>query len=236
MKFFNLNINQLKSFAKVGKPAALGSIQGYDDLKSIVLRALESEGSQNILFIGPPASSKTMFLMGIQDIRKDAIYFDSANTTNRILDVLEEKRPKIILADEIDKMSRSWQERLLGFLESGRVDVERQKKQYHFEIKGAKVFATANDLSRISKPLQSRFMKLFLKRYTEEEFLNVAEKVLPKLSPSIARYIGAKVWGEQGDIRNVIQVGKLVKRDDGPEQIGTIIQTIMKYGQEAQEK
>jgi len=34
------------------------------------------------------------------------VYFDGSNTTNRILDVLEDKRPKIICIDELDKMPR----------------------------------------------------------------------------------------------------------------------------------
>jgi len=98
--------------------------------------------------------------MGIQEMRKDAVYFDGTNTTNRILDVLEQERPKIILIDEIDKAPKFLQNCILNFMESGKVDVEQQRKQYHFEIKGAKIFATANDLSRSSKPLQSRFRTL----------------------------------------------------------------------------
>ena len=74
-------------------------------------------------------------------------------------------------------------------MESGRVKVDQQKKQYDFEIKGAKVFATANDISRLSKPLQSRFRKLFLPRYTEEQFLDVSEKVLSNTSPSMPKGI-----------------------------------------------
>jgi replication-associated recombination protein RarA len=186
MRFLHL-FDKSSDFDKV-----FNRIQNYQDLKDIVKRALDAEDNYNLLFIGPPASSKTLFLQGILEIRKDAIYFDGSNTTNRILDVLEEKRLKIILLDELDKMGRSWQNQLLSFMESGRVDVEQQRKQYHFEIKGAKVFATANDISRLSKPLQSRFMKLFLSKYTDQQFLDVSEKVLTKLSPSIARYIGSK--------------------------------------------
>ncbi len=63
--------------------------------------------------------------MGILDIRKDRVYFDGSNTTNRILDVLEEKRPKIILLDELDKMGKFWQNQLLNFMEYGRVDAAR---------------------------------------------------------------------------------------------------------------
>jgi Holliday junction DNA helicase RuvB len=224
MKFFHHLLNKHSTSDSFPK------VQGYEDLKGIVSRALDAEYNYNLLLIGPPASSKTLFLMGIINIRKDAIYFDGSNTTNRILDVLEEKRPKIILLDELDKMGRSWQNQLLNFMASGRVDVEQQRKHYHFEIKGAKVFATCNEINRLSKPLQSRFRKIFLPSYTEEQFLNVSEKVLSKTSPSIARYIGAIVWRHQGDIRDVISIGKLVRKNDGPEEIAEIIGTITKYG------
>ena len=95
-------------------------------------------------------------------------------------------------------------------MESGHVKVDMQKRQYEFEIKGAKVFSSANEIKRISAPLQSRFSKLFLHKYTEEEFLNVSEKVLTRLSPSIARYIGARVYENNGYIRDAISIGRLV--------------------------
>ena len=101
--------------------------------------------------------------------------------------------------------------------------------RYDFEIKGVKVFASCNEINKLSKPLQSRFRKLLLPRYTETQFLHVSEKVLPKLGSSLTRYIGARVW-KQGDIRDVINVGRLVRKSDGPEQIVEIIKTLMKYG------
>src|SRR5262249_51530058 len=97
----------------------------------------------------------------------------------------------------------------------------------------AKVFATCNEINRLSKPLQSRFRKLFLPRYTDEQFLDVSEKVLPKLSSSLARYIGANVWKNDGDIRDLISIGKLVRRIDGPEEITVIIGTITKFGDQS---
>src|SRR5215467_13639454 len=189
------------------KQTGFDNIQGYDDIKNIVRRALDSEDNYNLLFTGPPASAKTLFLLGILQRRK-GVYFDGSNTTNRILDVLEEERPKVICIDELDKMSRQFQNQLLNFMGSGRVKVDQVQKQYDFEIKGAKVFATSNDISRLSKPLQSRFRKLFLPRYTEEQFLDVSEKVLSKTSQSIARYIGSNVWRHQGDIRDCISIEK----------------------------
>ncbi len=168
-------------------------------------------------------------------MRKDGVYFDGSNTTNRILDVLEQERPKVICIDELDKTPRTFQNQLLNFMESGRVKIDQQKKQFDFEIKGAKVFATCNEISRLSKPLQSRFRKLFLPRYTEEKFLDVSEKVLPKLSSSLVTYIGANVWNNGGDIRDVISIGKLVRKSDGPKEIELIIKTMMKYAVDGRE-
>jgi replication-associated recombination protein RarA len=233
-------LNKLTHIAQVFsfQPAnnSFENIHGYDDVKELVRRALDAEEKYCLLFIGSPASGKTLFLQGILDITKDGIYFDATNTTNRILDVLKEKRPKIICIDELDKMSRPFQNQLLNFLESGHVKVDQQRRSYDFVIKGAKVFASANDINRLSKPLASRFRKLFLSKYSESQFLNVAEKVLPKLSSGVARYIGKQIWDSGGDIRDVIAAAKLVRRSDGPDEIAGIISTISKYGVEVEEK
>ena len=85
------------------------------------------------------------------------MYFDGLNSTNRILDVLQENRPKIMCIDELDKMPRQFQEKLLSFMESGHIKVDQMRKQYDFKIKGAKVFAACNEITRLSRPLQSRF-------------------------------------------------------------------------------
>ncbi|MFY9797397.1 MAG: hypothetical protein WBF33_22780 [Candidatus Nitrosopolaris sp.] len=105
-------------------------------------------------------------------------------------------------------MSRQFQEKLLNFMESGHIKVDQMRKKYDFQIKGAKVFAACNEITRISRPLQSRFRRLHLPRYSEEQFLEVSAKVLPKLK--ISHVIGKTVWDQRGDIRDVISIGKLV--------------------------
>ncbi|MGB8933730.1 MAG: ATP-binding protein, partial [Candidatus Nitrosopolaris sp.] len=180
------------------KEIGFEKIQGYDDIKHIVRRALDAEDNYNLLFIGPPASAKTLFLLGILESR-EGVYFDGSNTTNRILDILKEKRPKIICIDELDKMPRQFQDKMLNFMESGHIKVDQIRKQYDFKIKGTKVFAACNEITRLSRPLQSRFRRLHLPPYTEEQFLEVSTKVLPKLK--IAHVIGQAVWDQRGDIR-----------------------------------
>jgi replication-associated recombination protein RarA len=209
------------------KEIEFDNIHGYDDIKDVVRRALGAEDNYNLLFVGPPASAKTLFMLGILECRK-GVYFDGSNTTNRILDVLEEKRPKIICIDELDKMPRQFQDKLLSFMESGHIKIDQMRKQYDFQVKGAKVFAACNEITKLSKPLQSRFRCLHLPPYTEEQFLEVSAKVLPKLK--IAHVIGKTVWDHGGDIRDVISIGKLVRKNDGPEEVEQILATMIKYG------
>jgi|SRR5215469_6034890 len=84
------------------KEIEFNNIHGYDDIKNIVRRVLDAEDNYKLLFVGLPASAKTFFLLGILESKK-GVYFDGSNTTNRILDVLDEKRPKIICIDELAK-------------------------------------------------------------------------------------------------------------------------------------
>lgn len=121
-------------------------------------------------------------------------------------------------------------------MESGRVKVTQMKRQYDFEIKGVKVFASCNEINRLTKPLQSRFMKIFLPRYTEEQFIAVSQKVLSKLKNELASYIGRLVFSKGGDIRNVISIWKLVKKSGGPAEIEQIMDIMTRYGTEEQEQ
>jgi hypothetical protein len=59
--------------------------------------------------------------------------------------------------------------------------------------------------------------------------LEVSAKVLPKLK--IAPVIGKAVWEQRGDIRDVISIGKLVRKNDGPEEVEQILATTIKYGE-----
>jgi hypothetical protein len=81
--------------------------------------------------------------------------------------------------------------------------------------------------------LQSRFRKLFLPKYSEQQFVEVAIKVPPKIGENLARYIGYIVFQNNGDIRDVLSVEKLLRRNDSPEDVNGIIKTLLKYGKES---
>jgi ATP-dependent Lon protease len=57
------------------------------------------------------------------------------------------------------------------FLESGRVKIDQKNLQLDFELKACKVFATANEVNKLSAPLRTRFRRLHLPKYTKEQFL-----------------------------------------------------------------
>lgn len=118
-------------------------------------------------------------------------------------------------------------------MENGHVKVDQKNCQYDFELQGLKVFATSNDLAKLSKPLQSRFRRLHLPRYTKEQFIDVSVSVCSKLKEEIAEMIGEQVYANKGDIRDVISISKLIRKHDGPEEIAEIMKTLTKYGDDA---
>jgi len=62
--------------------------------------------------------------------------------------------------------------------------------------------------------------------------VNGREKVIAEaLKLKIARVIGEAVWDQRGDIRDVISIGKLVRKNDGPEEVEKILSTMIKYGE-----
>jgi hypothetical protein len=82
--------------------------------------------------------------------------------------------------------------------------------QYDFEIKSAKVFATCNEINGLSKPLQSRFRRLHLPKYSREQFLQIAVKVCPKLSGETALINYRRDMGTAGNHQRCdksVQVG-----------------------------
>jgi hypothetical protein len=100
---------------------------------------------------------------------------------------------------------------------------------FSFLFNTANAIAACNDITRLSRPLHSRFRRLHLAPYTEEQFLEVSVKVFPKFK--IAHVIGKAVSDQGGDIRDVISIGKLVRKNDGPEEVVKIFRTMTKYAE-----
>jgi DNA replicative helicase MCM subunit Mcm2 (Cdc46/Mcm family) len=91
-------------------------IEGLDDIKEMLFRALESSERAHTLLTGRPTSAKSLFMLQIEEFLGHRVYFaEGASTTKAGLQkfVSENPHKEIIIIDEIDKMPLKDQECLL---------------------------------------------------------------------------------------------------------------------------
>jgi Holliday junction DNA helicase RuvB len=213
-------------------------VYSYDDLKINLYRAIESEHNVNVLLIGPPATSKTLFIRCLYENLKNCIYIDVANASGRgIMDNLSSNRnTKYILLDEVDKLKKNEQSVLFNLLETGEINVNLKSEKIKFKMNNPIVFGTSNSKERLTKPLFSRFQSYFLPEYTDEEFILVSENLLLSkfhFSSFVSDMIAQRLlsYGSK-DIRKVLQIAKLIKPTDGQKEVVSIIDTFLKYQSE----
>jgi SpoVK/Ycf46/Vps4 family AAA+-type ATPase len=89
-------------------PRGFDKIDGFEDIKKIVRAAIFDSKRHGILFLGPPACAKTLFLEAVIEEAGEGLYFDGTNTTNKILDVLNEEKPNIVCIDEPPRFPMSF--------------------------------------------------------------------------------------------------------------------------------
>ena len=132
----------------------------------------------NILYNGSPAAAKTMILKTIMQKFPDQCYFfDFSLTTGKgFIQLLINKRnseksisnrmpgkkskQNILLINEIDKIKPlSDLNVLLDLLDGRTIDKVVFKKEYHIRFdEGLRVFATCNNLDKLSEAIRSRFL------------------------------------------------------------------------------
>jgi replication-associated recombination protein RarA len=209
------------------------SIFGYSDIKKLLMRAIVSRESISILLCGPPASSKTVFLMEMMKGLDNTCYIDCTNTTGAgLVDKLFNSTINYLLLDEVEKMSKRDQNVLLNVIETGMLVETKVSKTRSKQMKSLKVFATTNNVDALSPPLRSRFMEFHLPEYTFDQFCEISRRLLSKRfghSDQVADEIAAAVWNEMQskDIRNVLTIAKLVHSIDD---VSWLVQTFRKYG------
>lgn len=189
-------------------------IYGCDDIKKLFRMALESSRTCSILLTGPPASAKTLFLQSLMNL-SNSCFIDCSNATKSgIVDYIFENKPKYLLLDELDKLSRKDQTALLNLIETGMVSETKYNKTRTMEIK-ASVYATSNSIERIIPPLQSRFLIVRLKGYTYEEFCQITIRLLTSakynVDEEIATTTANVAWYVSRNIRDSIKIGMMAK-------------------------
>lgn len=209
------------------------NIVGYTDIKKLLLKSVISKEPVSILLTGPPSSSKTVFLLEMLDGLDDVYFIDAVGASGPgMVDHLFSNNTKYLLIDEIDKMKKNDQAVLLNAMETGILsETKLNGKTRQKKIK-LWIFATSNDIERLSGPLRSRFMELHLDEYTYEEFIEVVRRLLKKryhLDVNLSEKIGHAVWNQMKskDIRDAINIAKLTK---SATDIDWLVDVQMKYG------
>lgn len=212
---------QVKSFYNIQDQCSeenlFDRIFGHENLKGLFLRAISSDESIHILLTGSPGTSKTLFLIELERSFGDAYYFDCANASGAGLIEYLFEHPNLgyVLCDEIDKLKRNEQNVLLNLMENNVLTSTKIKSSRTLVMEGVKVFATCNNIEKIIKPLQSRFLIMQMKEYSYNEFLEISAKLLSKYNHDelTAKTIANHVWNDLAskDIRDVIKAGRIIR-------------------------
>lgn len=211
-------------------------IVGYQDIKKLILKCIQSKESIHIILDGAPASAKSMFLLQMQKKLKNSYYVDCTNATGPgMVKYLFEHDVKYLLLDEVEKMDRDDQNVLLNVMETGMLTSTKVRQTASKEV-NLSIYATTNDIDAISKPFRSRFMEFSLPEYKFADFQEIAVKLLGSRyghDRTLALKVADTVWNKinSRDVRDMLSIAKLSNTIDDVDFVAT---TLQKYRRKKQ--
>jgi Holliday junction DNA helicase RuvB len=188
-------------------------IIGHDDVKELLKACLLAERPVHVLLAGPPALAKTLFLWDIERAAGErAIWLvGSATSKAGLWDLVANRRPQIVLIDELDKMNAADTAALLSMMEGGRLVRAKKGRELNLAYP-LKVVAASNRLEILSPELKSRFAIRRLSAYSRSDYLTVVKGVLVRregLKPELADEVAHRLDGLSQDVRDAIRVARL---------------------------
>ena len=189
-------------------------ILGHQEVKELLGAALLAPRPVHVLLAGPPALAKSLFLWELERVvgSRALWVLGSASSRAGLLEAILERKPWLLLADEIDKLEGKDQVALLSVMEGGRISQTKVGKMADETIE-VRVVAAANRLSNFSPELISRFAVRTLHPYSREEFREVVIGVLQRreeVALEVAEEIASKLLGRTQDMRDAIRIARLV--------------------------
>lgn len=227
----NQQLTSIKKDTVINGEDIFNEIYGHKKTKKLLNMALKSIKPVHTLLVSPPGMAKTQFLLAIRNMFKhESCFVIGSNSTKKgIIDLLFEKRPQILLIDELETMSYDTQESLLNLMETGIISETKKTCTREMQLENVKIFATSNYTKDLLNPLLSRFIVLDIPPYTEQQFIEITvqrlakeEGISEKLATEIANQIMQKM--NRKDLRDCIKVARIAKT---PEEIESVI-SIMK--------
>jgi len=182
----------LEYFSKYLFPEIVG--EQYDYVRKAVLLMLATQFDSHkrnrihVLLVGEPGCGKTEILLWVA--QKFYGRFANAEHTSKVglsgdargkeitPGLLAESHGCILCIDELDKMSQTDQSALLQAMEEGRYTIVKgmHRETFYAEVR---VLASANDISKISKPLLDRFdFVIHLKNPDKDERVHILDKLI----------------------------------------------------------
>ncbi len=190
-------------------------VVGYPELKRLFMKSVVSKDPVHILLTGPPASSKSLFLLKLVEGLDNAYFIDAVGASGPgMVEYMFSNDVKYLLIDEIDKMKKNDQAALLNVMETGILSETKLKGKTRHKKMSLWIFATSNEVEKLSKPLRSRFMELHLNEYSFDEFVEICQRLLNtkyRLPAEVSDRIAYLVWNrmKSRDIRDVLKIAKL---------------------------
>ena len=209
------------------------SIVGYADVKTLVRYALEAEKPAHLLLSGPPASAKTMFLLELRRLPQSYYALAATLTAAGLADILFLYEPRFILIDEVERLSPEHIGVLNSLMATGIISETKHGKTRELEL-DTRVFAAGIKVGKLPQDLLSRFTKLHFAPYTEQEFIEVSQRVLitrENTSLENAEYIARALWQiheQNADVRQCIQIARLSRGER--RRIDEVLVALRKYG------
>lgn len=191
-------------------------IIGYPDIKELLRECLQLEKPIHVLLEGPPAMAKSLFLWDIERVwGMEAMWMvGSATSRAGLWDAVAEKKPRILLIDELDKMPSAESNALLTLMETGRLVRTKVHRQLDIQLT-VWVVACANRTYNMSGELLSRFKVKKISEYNAVEFRNVVTSALVShegVTTDIAAEIAMRLVGKTHDVRDAVRTARLSKR------------------------
>ena len=217
----------------------LDDVIGLASVKRQLRRIVNVKGEKKIhcLIIGQAGLSKTHILKCLEkeliEQHAKVKYIDSSTASRSgIFDVLFEDNYSYILADELDKLSIDDQYGLLTLAESGILQQTTSRKRREKHVKNLTIIAAGNYIEKIVQPLLTRFLVLYVKPYSQTEFIKICTEMLVKrfeLKPELAKYIAHKsIEYKKGNpnMRDSVRIALLVQPNPCFEEVDRIIEDL----------
>lgn len=154
-------------------------IVGYDDVKELLLNALKNKKRMAFLFVGPPASAKTMFLSDLLKLPYSLFIVAYTTTQAGLRDIFISQKPLFLAIDEIDKAKNDTLHILISVIDTGLVqkNIANQNIETYVDTL---ILASSNNYDKISPVLKSRFQMFSFKEYTREDLEKIGYNMLDK--------------------------------------------------------